>query len=204
MHLWKKKFNYIIVSSLYHSIGLIFLPIYLFIKKWKYQGILVAYILGILIYIFEIDLLKLSFYWINKIPLKLITYKVYYYTTSYYNQEVIRYGLTLGFYLRFFLIVSSFFFIRNQNTALKMIILGNLFTLYFNNYPIFIERIVNICYLFEIFLIPNLLKNTKKILLIIILLVYTGLFYGKILMSREREGNYQYLPYITIFEKRSS
>lgn len=199
----KKKSIYILIAALFHKISFLFFFVYFFIKRdYSKKTIIILYCFGFLIYFTNLDILKFILENI-KIPIESVSYKLQYYTQNYYGNKTIKYGLSLGFFLRFFLIIISLKKRKQKNrefnTALQMVILGNLFILYFNFYPIFLERVANICYLFEIYLLPELLEKHKKRIMIVI--IYTLLFYLKLLDSKETNKKYQYIPYQSIYSR---
>lgn len=136
--------------------------------------------------------------------------KIAYYVTDYYaNTDNASVGITLGLVINMLLLLFLKVYNRQFSNIVAFQFLCNsllfaiIFSLLFNKYGVFVERIVSVFYVAIIFLLPpfliGLTKNTKvRILLMFLLLIYSFIALTKVLSSLDESGDFQFVPYKTI------
>lgn len=198
----------IIISSLFHIVGLVFLPFYWVLNneisgKRMFLLLISAFLLGRFVPVFD--------YLLNILPGGTIFFeKTLYYTTDYYVDENPELGYTLGLFFNVLLLFLCLFMRKRFNAyehfnlLINSLFLGIFLFLLFNKFGVFVERLTSCFYLSLIFLIPMILitvpqNKSTKLLFYIIFVMYTLFILFKNFTATELDGSYQFIPFKTIF-----
>lgn len=193
------------VSTCFHLLSLFFIPFYWLLNcsitlKKAIVFIILAIIIGFYIPIWDIV--------INIGGDLLFGEKVSYYVTDYYhNIEDASVGITMGLVLN---IVFLFLLLMSRTICYDSIYAKSFltialfysvfFSLLFNKYGIFVERISSVFNVSMIFLYPSIIMNLfkkkqDKWISILLMMVYVYLILYKILLSVNELGELQFIPY---------
>lgn len=201
----KKIFFFIILASLFQKVSLVFIIFLFFSNRRLSKLLIIMLIISLVVYFTKFNILK-EINNLNFITNGYIKYKLKVYLE---NRTPESYGITFGIALRVLIlifikpIISKFDRIKKYYAirAFNIVFSGIILTFLINNSGIFIQRILNICFMFEIILISYAsIIYKKKINLIII--VICCLFYYKIIFKMnsletiQLTGNkFKYIPY---------
>lgn len=198
---------FILIAANFHSLSLFFIPFYwLLNRRYSNKFIVFAFVGAILLGFF----IPIWDYILEYTSGVLFSDKVAYYITDYYaNADNASVGITLGLVINIFLLLFLKIYAQQYSNIVAFPFLCNslffavIFSLLFNKYGVFVERIVSVFYVAVIFLLPPFLlglsKNTKvRVLLMFLLLMYSFITLTKILYSLNEFGDFQFIPYKTI------
>ena len=208
---YKKKLKaflfFILIAAFFHSLSLFFIPFYWLLNR-KYSNKFMVFALGgSIVFGFVIPIWDYVLEYTSGI---IFSDKIAYYITDYYiNVDNASAGITLGLFVNIFLLLFLKIYERQYSNIVAFPFLCNslffaiLFSLLFNKYGVFVERIVSVFYVTVIFLLPPFLiglsKNLKvRVLLLLLLLMYSFITLTKVLYSPNQFGNFQFIPYKTI------
>lgn len=198
---------FILIVASFHSLSFFFIPFYWLLNR-KYSNLFIisillfSVVLGFVIPIWD--------YILEYASGILFGDKIAYYVTDYYaNTDNASVGITLGLVINMLLLLFLKVYNRQFSNIVAFQFLCNsllfaiIFSLLFNKYGVFVERIVSVFYVAIIFLLPpfliGLTKNTKvRILLMFLLLIYSFIALTKVLSSLDESGDFQFVPYKTI------
>lgn len=204
---FRKFLIYMIISGGFHILGLLFIPFYWILGKRNSRlvyifGIILAFIFGFFTNPFNSIL--------TIIPGGNIFYeKFIFYTEVYYGHDEASLGITLGMaiYASFFLFIvynNKFFFNQKKNVILiNSLFFALFFALLLNKYGVFVERITSMFYVSLIFLIPTFIQNypmkrETRLIFNLLFVCYLLLLLNKNISAKEKDGEYQYIPFKTI------
>lgn len=201
----KRIFFFIILASLFQKVSLVFIIFLFFLNKKSSKLLMGILIISLIVYFTKFNILK-EINNLNFLTNGYIKYKLKVYLE---NRNPGSYGITFGIMLRILMLifikikVLSLKKINEQyvTRAFNIIFLGIILALLINNSGIFIQRILNICFMFEIVLLSYaFMKHKRKINFIIIIICC--LFYYKIIFKmnsletiRFTGKKFKYIPY---------
>lgn len=207
----KNFFILIIIAGLIHKLAFIFIFFYWILQiKLNKRYVILTFIGSAFIFIFGLFKQVLIPFLIRIIPFSSIKKVLNHYNSTYYLEDDIKGGVTVGVIV--YSILFFFLFINRkkmENFYYFDVFLNSLFFaivlfLAFNDIGVFSERITGLLYLSLIFLIPLLIKfyNTKqiKVLPFMIALVFGILLFNKNINKKEKDDTYQFMPYETIYK----
>jgi len=196
---------HVLAGALFHKVALLAIPFYFFLNiRFKFWiiilVIIVCYVLGLLVNIFNNPLLTI---------LLGDNEKFEFYVNDYYKNigGNANFGLSIGTLLNIiwiFIIYHKWFIKAKSNNLLlaNALLFGVCAVGLFNKNGVFVERISGLFYPSLIFIIPQFyLRFKKQWLILFAIMIYCLFYFVKVLSSKDRFGNYQYIPYKTVFNE---
>lgn len=207
----KKSLFLLILSSLFHSVSIIFIPfLWIIDKTISYKVMFTSLLFAVLIVVLQLNIVTVIldslFFWSSKYQF----YKLVYYQNV--GGET-NYGLASGVVLNLILLIVLMYMKMRENNnhstyQTNHILINGLYfallaLLLLSTNGVFAERIGGIFYVSLIFLIPLIFQiyfdfKTTRSVFSIIFVIYIGLYFFKTVTVKEKTGEYQYLPYKSV------
>ena len=206
----KKYVIFIIVGMMFHLSAIIFLPFYWLLKvELKRKHLFLLYLIGFISITFPFLINFINFI-VLFLPNGTMLTKLIYYTNDYYGDDP-SYGITLGIIIYTFITLLVFPLNKKLEAEIygyriyyNSLVYAVFISLSLNSLGVFVERTVSVMYLSLVFLLPSVIYSSYlkklKILLIPLFILYGVLIFSKNITSIEKTGEYQFIPYITIFK----
>lgn len=198
---------FMLMAASIHSLALFFIPFYWLLNKEYSNKFIVCIFVASILFGFIIPIWDYVIEYASGI---LFGDKIAYYIKDYYmNKDDASVGITVGFVINIILFLFLKIYHRHYSNIVAFPFLCNslffaiFFSLLFNKYGVFVERIVSVFYIAIIFLLPpflfGLTKNIKiRILLMLLLLMYSFITLTKVLSSSNEFDQFQFIPYKTV------